>query len=192
MNKKSIIAVVLAVIVLLGAGTGLLLKKQSDDSKNAESSAMLKKDEETKAMKAKEEALMATPKDDTAMSKETSNDVMKKEDTADMTKMQNGTGYITLADYQKDTTKYSESKKVYFFHASWCSICQSIDKSITSDLSKIPANTVIIKTDFDTSTELRQKYGVTVQYTFVQFDNSGNRQAKWSATDYDKVIAGII
>lgn len=102
------------------------------------------------------------------------------------------TGYITLADFNSDTKKYDNSKKIYFFHASWCPICQSIDKDIASDTSKIPDGTVIIKTDFDSSTSLRQKYGVTLQYTFVQFTSDGTLQKKWSATSYDKVLAGIL
>jgi hypothetical protein len=58
-------------------------------------------------------------------------------------------------------------------------------------MSKIPAGVTIIKTDFDSSTDLRQKYGVTTQYTFVQVDSNGNEIAQWSATNTDKAIAGI-
>lgn len=103
-----------------------------------------------------------------------------------------GTGYITLTEYNSDPSKYSLSKKVYFFHASWCPICQSVDKEIVADPSRIPTDTVIIKTDYDSNTPLRQQYGVTYQYTFVQFDSSGGLLKKWSATSYDKVLAGIM
>lgn len=99
--------------------------------------------------------------------------------------------YVTLADYNANQNKYAESKKIYFFHASWCPVCQAIDKEINADLSKIPSGVTVIKTDFDDSTELRKKYGVTYQYTFVQVDSEGNEVAQWTASSLDDVIAGI-
>jgi thiol-disulfide isomerase/thioredoxin len=99
--------------------------------------------------------------------------------------------YITLKEYNENPSDYSDTKLVYFFHASWCPICRDIDEDINADSSKIPAGFTIIKTDFDSSTDLRQKYGVTTQYTFVQVDSNGNETAQWSATNLDKAIAGI-
>lgn len=99
--------------------------------------------------------------------------------------------YISRSEYEADTTKYASTNKVYFFHASWCSICQGIEKEIEADISRIPNNTTFIKTDYDSSTDLRKKYGVTYQYTFVQVDENGNELSQWSATSLDKAIAGI-
>lgn len=119
--------------------------------------------------------------------KETNQAITKKEDVA----MSSQGSYITLADYSKNPTKYAESNKVYFFHASWCPICQSIDKEITADTSKIPQGITLIKTDFDSATDLRKKYGVTTQYTFVQIDSSGNEKFQWSAASLSDALAGI-
>lgn len=117
---------------------------------------------------------------------------MAKEDSVKMDDAMTKHGsYVTRADYDKDPGKYQDSKKVYFFHAGWCPICQGINKEIEADMSKIPTGVTLIKTDFDSSTDLRQKYGVTTQYTFVQVDASGNETAQWSATSLDKAIAGI-
>ncbi len=99
--------------------------------------------------------------------------------------------YVTLSEYSSDPTKYASSNKVYFFHASWCPICVSIDKDFKDGSAKIPANTVMIKTDFDSQTELRKKYGVTTQYTFVQVDSNGNETAQWTASTSSKAVAGI-
>jgi thioredoxin 1 len=99
--------------------------------------------------------------------------------------------YVTVADFRANSAKYSSTNNIYFFHAGWCPTCQGIDKEIKTDPAKIPTSTTIIKTDFDSETALRQKFGVTTQYTFVQVDASGNLVKKWSATNFDKVIAGI-
>ena len=42
----------------------------------------------------------------------------------------------------------------------------------------------------DTETALRQRYGVTVQHTFVQVDPKGDQLAKWSGSSTGADIAG--
>jgi thioredoxin-related protein len=38
---------------------------------------------------------------------------------------------------------------------------------------------MVYKVDFDNSTELRKKYGVTDKHTFVQVDKQGNKISMW-------------
>jgi thioredoxin 1 len=64
---------------------------------------------------------------------------------------------------------------VIFFHASWCSTCKVADSNINDNLDQIPSDLTILKADYDSSTDLRQKYGVTTQHTFVKVDESGNK-----------------
>jgi len=37
--------------------------------------------------------------------------------------------------------------------------------------SEIPENVNLLKVDYDNSTDLKEKYGVTMQHTFVLVDN---------------------
>ncbi len=117
--------------------------------------------------------------------------VASQPEVSKTTQPQNPGNYITLDEYNADPAKYTSTTKVHFFHATWCPICQQIHKDIEADMSKIPANTTFIKTDFDKETELRKKYGVTTQYTFVQIDKDGNEIAQWTATNLDKALAGL-
>lgn len=71
-----------------------------------------------------------------------------------------------------------QGKVVLFFHASWCPTCKTADTAIRD--TAIPDGVHILKTDYDTQTALKQKYGVTYQHTFVQVDASGNMITKWS------------
>lgn len=100
-------------------------------------------------------------------------------------------GYVSYAEYTADPAEFADTTVVYFFHASWCPICVSIDKDFSSDESEIPANTTMVKVDYDNATDLRKKYGVTTQYTFVQVDASGDEVAQWTATSASSAIAGI-
>lgn len=174
MNKKVLVTVAVFIGLLLVCGGVFAYGNNQNDKKEQEKMAMQKKTSDAAMIKKDEAAAMDKEK----MAKE--GDTMTKQGS-----------YVTIADYNKDPTKYTNSKKVYFFHASWCPICQSIDKEINATMSKIPAGVTMIKTDFDSSTELRQKYGVTTQYTFVQVDDNDNETAQWSATSLDKAIAGI-
>ncbi len=69
---------------------------------------------------------------------------------------------------------------VLFFHAPWCPTCSALNKDIEGSLSDIPAGLTIFKTDYDSNTELKKKYGVTYQHTLVQVDKNGAMIKKWS------------
>lgn len=164
MNRnKLIIGIVTAVLLVGGVAFGLSQANSSDES-----------------------AMMAKESSDTMM-KDDTKDSMSKDDDA----MAKNGAYVTLTDYNANSAKYANSTKVYFFHAPWCPSCKAVEAEIEADPSKIPQGVTLIKTDFDTETKLRQKYGVTIQHTFVQVDEQGNQVAKWSAESLDAVIRGV-
>ena len=68
---------------------------------------------------------------------------------------------------------------ILFFYAWWCPSCRSADANISGeDISA--TDITLLKTDYDSETELLKKYGVTSQHTFVQVDASGELIKKWS------------
>ena len=69
---------------------------------------------------------------------------------------------------------------VLFFHASWCPSCKSADSDIMKNT--VPEGLTILKVDYDSETELKGKYGVTYQHTFVQVDKDGKQLKKWSGS----------
>lgn len=79
--------------------------------------------------------------------------------------------------YNENELKNASWNIVLFFHANWCPTCIATDKDIISKW--VPDNLTILKTDFDSETELKKKYEVTTQTTFVQVDNQGNMIKKW-------------
>lgn len=99
--------------------------------------------------------------------------------------------YVRLADFNARPSSYASQKLVYFFHAQWCSICRAIESDLKADTSIIPAGVTIIETDFDTERDLRTRFGVTNQYTFVQVDASGNEIKQWSATSAERALSQI-
>ncbi len=71
---------------------------------------------------------------------------------------------------------------VLFFRASWCPTCRALDADIKKNESQIPKDVTILDVDYDNSTALKQKYGVTYQHTLVQVDQEGNLITKWTSS----------
>jgi thiol-disulfide isomerase/thioredoxin len=73
-------------------------------------------------------------------------------------------------------------KAVLFFRASWCPTCKALDSDIRAHLAGIPEGLTILDVDYDRETELKQRYGITYQHTFVQIDAQGNAVHTWSGS----------
>ncbi len=184
-NKSYIALAVVAVIVLGGGAFALSNSGNSDESKSAANMKMA--ENEAMAMKKTAEAeKMAMEK--AAMEK----DAMAK-DGAAMAKESDAMSTAgSFSDY--DTAKLANAEKgdvVLFFSASWCSTCQEANKNFTA--SAAPDGLTLLKLDYDKSNDLKKKYGVTYQHTFVQVDKDGKQLKKWhGSTSYDKVESETI
>ncbi len=86
--------------------------------------------------------------------------------------------YLTAAEYEGRRSEREGTTVVLFFHAPWCPSCRATEDSLRAD--GVPAGLTVVKVDFDTATDLRRQYGVTVQHTFVQVDPSGRRLAAFT------------
>lgn len=97
--------------------------------------------------------------------------------------------YIDQAEYQSKKATYDAAGDVViFFHASWCPTCKRADGNLRDQ--PLPAGLTVVKTDYDSNDELKARYGVTVQHTFVQVDPSGEALAKFTGSDTAEEIAG--
>ncbi len=65
-------------------------------------------------------------------------------------------------------------KKVLFFHAAWCPVCRHADTQLTAWYTTHPFPISVYRVDYDTSADLKAKYGVTYQHTYVLVDGQGN------------------
>ncbi len=149
-------ALVISGLVTVGAGCSTTPNISSDST-----------------MKNDERAIMTEPqKNEPVMEKQ---DTMKQDDSAMMKK----TGQYIAYEPSKLALAVN-GPVILFFHAGWCPTCKAADTDINNNLSAIPANTTILKVDYDTNPDLKKKYGVTYQHTFVQVDANGTMIKKWS------------
>jgi len=90
--------------------------------------------------------------------------------------------YISYESYESAPDLYENSEVILFFNASWCSTCKVARDNFEASLDQIPADLAIVVVDFDNSDDLRKRYGVTLQHTFVQIDSNGDALKKWSGS----------
>ncbi len=175
MNKNTGIVIGVIVLLVIIGGVyasmnkrgGVVIEKEKmeqkamEDQKMAEEKMMMEK-------KAMEEKNAMMKKDDGAM--------MKKEESSVMMSVN---GSYTNYD-QSRLINAEKGDVVLFFHASWCPKCVTSDKNFKATTT--PDGLTLLKVDFDNSTALRQKYGVTLQHTFVQVDKGGDLIKKWNGS----------
>lgn len=101
--------------------------------------------------------------------KEMESEEMKKQE-AKMMKWE----YI---EYSENAVKNASWNIVLFFHANWCPTCKAFEKQVLSE--NIPEWLTILKVDYDNSDDLKKKYSVLTQTTFVQIDSNWNMIKRW-------------
>lgn len=85
----------------------------------------------------------------------------------------------TYVDYSDQALAEAKGTKLIFFHATWCPQCRSLEADIKRQ--GVPEGVTVLKADYDTNQQLRQKYGVAIQTTVVRVDDSGNFVEKYVA-----------
>lgn len=193
MKQTLVIALIASTLVLTGCGVAT-----KTNNTTMEKDAMMKNESMQKDdMMQKDEAMM---KDDTMMVTWTTDTMkkdamMKKDDTMmkdDKAMMQKSPAMYQ--DYSESAVAVAlkEGKKVaLFFHAPRCPSCRSLNKELTADITTLPANTVVFKTDYDSSSDLKKKYSVTSQHTIVTIDANMNKIALkkwWDAQDVASML----
>lgn len=108
------------------------------------------------------------------------------------TQIANGTKQVAYTTESQAQAYASSGPTVYFFKAAWCPTCNTAQKDLDVNLTKLPAGTTIVQVDYDTETELKGKYAVTYQHTFVQIDKDGKEIAKWNGGGVTEIAQKII
>ncbi len=203
-NMNNIIGLIIALLVI-GGGYWYYNSNQSDQlsaqntaevmvkdaADRVEEDVMMKKDEDAKMekhsqdellMSKEEEAAMMKKEEDVMMKKE--EEVMVKEETVMEKKEEPAPAPVsqapgTFSSYSAGKVASADGDVVVAFLADWCPTCRVLERDIEASLGDIPSDLTILKANYDTESDLKKKYGVTYQHTFVQVDNNGNLVQKW-------------
>ncbi len=79
---------------------------------------------------------------------------------------------------------------ILFFYAAWCPECRAFKQAITA--SPVPEGVQVLEVNYDDETDLKKKYGVTLQTTFVKTNSSGENLGKWVGYGKEKNINTVL
>ncbi len=171
MNKIALATPALAALLLAGCSS------TSDDAATATASASAM-EESPDAMEKSADAMEESPD---AMEK--SADAMEETPEA----MAKGGQYVPESKFRADQAAFESGNTVLFFYAAWCPDCQATDASIQE--TGVPEDINIVKVDYDNANDLRKKYGVTQQHTYVLIGPGGEELKKWTGSFSAEEIA---
>ncbi|MGW9231364.1 TlpA family protein disulfide reductase [Pseudorhizobium sp. NPDC055634] len=89
-----------------------------------------------------------------------------------------------LVEYSETTDLAALAKKgptVIFFFATWCPNCILTLTELSEKWDQIDPGATVVIADYDRETELKAKYGVTYQDTFVLLDADAGAAKLWNA-----------
>lgn len=185
------IAVTTILVLIIGAGIAWAVIQNEDVAPNDTDAMMDEKmegNESDSMMENKSSDAMMDSEDKMQGDSMPTGDSMKDDKMGGSDAMMVNPG--TYKDYSVSTVEAEQkagNKVVLFFHAPWCPFCKAANEAFISRAGEIPSGVVVLKTDYDSNTELKQKYGVTYQHTFVQIDNDENQVSKWNGGDIDNL-----
>jgi len=95
--------------------------------------------------------------------------------------------YTTLDDAR---ALAAEVPTVLFFAADWCPTCRAAFRDLDANGAKL-GNRKIVVVDYDTSAELKKRYGVTYQHTWVWIDATGKALATWNGGGVTEILERV-
>ncbi len=84
---------------------------------------------------------------------------------------------------EEKVSRAAEETVVLAFLADWCPSCRAFKQDVNAQLDEIPSGVTILEVDYDEETELKQKYGIRTQHTFVEVDAEGNKIQMWTGAN---------
>jgi len=75
-----------------------------------------------------------------------------------------------------------------FFSATWCPTCRAALKEIDARSKELEGVSILVA-DYDRTAELKKRYGISSQHSFVRIDPTGKALAAWNGGGVDEILA---
>ncbi|MBN1411113.1 MAG: thioredoxin family protein [Spirochaetales bacterium] len=80
---------------------------------------------------------------------------------------------------------------VLFFFADWCPTCRAAIQDINERIKSLGDISLVI-VNYDKETELKSRYNVTYQHTFVQINEEGKEITKWNGGKTAEILRRVV
>ena len=112
-------------------------------------------------------------------------------ETGNMLRMAGSTGHkVLFTTLPAAEALAAKGPTVLMFAADWCPICQADLKDINAHGSRLGGITVVV-VDYDKAADLKSRYGITYQHTYVQIDAMGKKLGVWSGGGVDGILSHV-
>ncbi len=71
-------------------------------------------------------------------------------------------------------------RTVLYFWAPWCNSCTSLDDEFAKKSTQLPTDVTVLRVPYDQAKDLKQKYNIVIQHSFVQLDSRGQVIGSWA------------
>ena len=153
------------------------------------------------AMKGSGDSMMAEPNSmkgsSDMMMADMSYDTLKKEGKLADTKMgmqlrmaMSSGMKVQYKSLMSAETLATKNPTVLFFAADWCPSCQADLKDINANGAQLGKVNIVV-VDYDKSADLKMKYGITVQDTYVQIGAMGEKLAIWNGGGVQGILKNV-
>ncbi len=73
----------------------------------------------------------------------------------------------------------------------WCPTCRAAMNELDGEAARL-GNITVVVVNYDRASELKRKYGISYQHTYVQIDAEGNKIALWRGGGIDGVLKNVV
>ncbi|MBN2656036.1 MAG: thioredoxin family protein [Spirochaetales bacterium] len=99
-------------------------------------------------------------------------------------------GLMDFVSMDKAMMQAQDGPTVLFFNASWCPTCRAAVKDFGMNAMKLEGIN-LLSVDYDDSADLKKKYEITYQHTFVQIDSMGRVLARWNGGETEELLKQV-
>ncbi|MEX0896233.1 MAG: thioredoxin family protein [Patescibacteria group bacterium] len=83
----------------------------------------------------------------------------------------------------------NQQRVILFFKASWCPTCREAEQDILINGRALPEDVLILHADYDTETDLKDRYGVVTQHTFVLVNQQQLAAETWVGGGVERILS---
>jgi thioredoxin 1 len=141
-----------------------------------------------------QDAMMAAPEAGTDMMSPPAKDsgaMMADPKAGSTLRFAAGTGHkVNFTTLKAAQAVAAKGPAVLMFAADWCPRCQADLRQISAEGARL-GNITVVVVDYDKAVDLKARYGITYQHTYVQIDAMGKKLAAWSGGGVDGILSHV-
>lgn len=84
-----------------------------------------------------------------------------------------------------------EDTVVLYFWAPWCSTCSTLDHDLIEGVAAVPDGITLLRVNYDQASELKERYSVAIQHTFVQLNETNEAKMVWVGGEIDELVENL-